>query len=69
MNGSILTILGVFILVIGLLFIFAPGFLRKLNEVGNTILLTTEKTVLHRYTTGILLLIIALVLIYIAYVY
>ena len=67
MNGSILTVIGVFILIIGLLFIFAPGFLRKLNEVGNTVLLTTEKTVVHRYTTGILLLIIALVLIYLAY--
>lgn len=62
MNDSILTIIGVFILIIGLLFIFVPGFLHKLNEIGNTILLTAEKTVVHRYTTGIFLLILSLVL-------
>jgi len=62
MNGSLLTVIGGFILLIGLLFIFVPGFLRKLNEIGNTILLTTEKTVMHRYTTGIFLLILSLVL-------
>ncbi len=65
MSVTILTSLGVFIIIFGLGFIFYPQVIKRLNEIGNTIIFTTEKTIVYRYFTGVLLIIISLLLVYI----
>jgi len=67
MSLSVLTFFSIFILIFGILFIVSPKIVQKMNDMGNTIIITVEKTIVHRYITGTLLLIISIVLVFIAF--
>ncbi|MFH1853379.1 MAG: hypothetical protein ABIA75_13655 [Candidatus Neomarinimicrobiota bacterium] len=62
---TIVLITGIIAVIFGVLFIFAPDTVEKLNELGNTILATDDDTLLHRNLTGTLFIIIGLILFYI----
>ena len=47
---------------LGILFIFAPGLLSRLNDSGNRILFTDEKAFIYRRICGIILLVAAIFL-------
>ncbi len=55
---------GLVSLIFGLLFVFAPKFIDKLNQIGNIVITTDEKTIAHRYVTGAFLIVISIVLLY-----
>ena len=67
MSLSVLTFFSIFILIFGILFIASPKTVQKMNDIGNTIVITVEKTIVHRYITGTLLLIISIILLFIAF--
>jgi len=53
-------------MIFGLLLVFNPDFVRKLNELGNRIVTTDEKALAHRYITGAFLILVSLLLIFIS---
>jgi len=67
MTLSILTFFSIFILIFGISFIVSPKIVQKMNDMGNTIIITVEKTIVHRYITGTFLLIISIILVFIAF--
>ena len=67
MTLSILTFFSIFILIFGILFLVSPNLVQKMNDIGNIIVITVEKTIVHRYITGALLLIISIILVFSAF--
>jgi len=53
-------------MIFGLLLVFNPDFVRKLNELGNKIVTTDESALAHRYITGAFLILVSLLLIFIS---
>lgn len=52
------TILGIFIIIFGLLYLFSPRFLVRLNELGKKVLFSDEWTIGHRLLMSILFLLV-----------
>lgn len=60
-------IIGIIAIVFGILFIFKPKLLEKLNEFGNRIITTDEFAIIYRHISGVLLIIIGIILFIIAF--
>lgn len=59
-------ILGLLFLSFSLLFFFAPRVIVKISEIGNKLLFTDHSTVAHRYWSGLVLLIMGAIMIYLS---
>ena len=60
--------IGIATLVLGLLYLFAPGFLRVLDEWGKEIFVTVEQTIKYHIWIGLLFVISSAAMIYIGFV-
>lgn len=60
-------ILGVLIVIIGLLYLFSPMFLVKLNEWGKRILFSDEWTIGHRLLMSIFFLLVGLFVLWLTF--
>jgi len=60
-------ILGVLIVIIGLLYLFSPRFLVKLNEWGKRILFSDEWTIGHRLLMSIFFLLVGLFVLWLTF--
>jgi hypothetical protein len=59
-------ILGLVCLGFSLLFFFAPRIIIKVSELGNKLLFTDHSTVAHRYWSGLVLLIVGVLMVYLS---
>jgi len=59
-------ILGLLFLGFSFLFFFAPRIIVKVSEIGNKLLFTDHSTVAHRYWSGLVLLIMGAIMIYLS---
>ncbi len=57
-------ILGIVFLGFSLLFFFAPRVIVKVSEMGNKLLFTDHGTVAHRHWSGLVLLIVSAMMMY-----
>lgn len=55
---------GALFLFFSLLFFFAPRLIIKISEIGNKLLFTDDRSVAHRYWSGLILLLMSLVMFY-----
>ena len=62
----IVLIAGIIAIIFGILFMFSPNLLEKLNELGNRIVSTDEIAIIYRHISGVLLIIIGIILFVIA---
>ncbi|MDO9574378.1 MAG: hypothetical protein Q7I94_05220 [Candidatus Contubernalis sp.] len=60
-------VLGVLMVIVGLLYLFSPGLLVKLNEWGKRTLFSDEWTVGHRLLMGIFFLLVGLFVLYLIF--
>ncbi|MFQ6614396.1 MAG: hypothetical protein ACE5D1_06090 [Fidelibacterota bacterium] len=63
----VIPIIATIALVFGLLLMFNPTFVKRLNELGNRIITTDEAALAHRYITGAILIILSLTLIIVSW--
>ncbi len=57
--------IGLLFLIFSALFFFAPSVIVKLSEFGNKLIFTDHGSVLHRKLSGLILLAIGLIMLYI----
>ncbi|MBC8402275.1 MAG: hypothetical protein H8E14_12370 [Candidatus Marinimicrobia bacterium] len=63
----IILITGLIAILFGILFLFLPNLLEKLNNFGNTIITTDEITIIYRNISGILFIILGILLLFLVY--
>ncbi len=54
-------VIGIISIIFGILFVFSPTLLEKINEWGNKIIITDDFAISYRHISGILLILIGIV--------
>jgi uncharacterized protein YjeT (DUF2065 family) len=67
-NVPLYCILGIIFLVVGLLYLFAPGLMKKLDEIGKKPLWKDEWTGTYRIVIGIFFIIAGLLICYTGFI-
>ncbi len=55
-------IIGIIAILFGIIFIFFPKLMERLNEIGNKIIATDDKTFMYRNLSGVLFITLGIIL-------
>ncbi|MCM8784494.1 MAG: hypothetical protein NC818_07030 [Candidatus Omnitrophica bacterium] len=62
---AVMQFLGALILISGLMLCFAPGLIKKLNDLGKRLLFNDEGVLKHNLKIGILFIVLGIIILYI----
>ncbi|MCM8763609.1 MAG: hypothetical protein NC927_00765 [Candidatus Omnitrophica bacterium] len=62
---AVMQFLGAVILISGLILCFAPGLIKKLNDLGKRLLFSDEGVLKHNLKIGILFIVLGVIILYI----